>query len=115
QLEGEWPAGGAVLGYFGYEAGRGAARLPADKAGTQAFMPEVEVGLYPWTIVVDHERRRAAITSLESTPDADVGRLRETLLAATAAPPASFRVRGPIESTLDREAYLPRARKVLGY
>jgi para-aminobenzoate synthetase component I len=110
-----WPVSGAAIGYFGYEVGRPAAGLPADKAGTTPFMPEVAVGLYPWTLVVDHVGRCAAITSLDSVPESEVRALRDRLLAARERPARPFGVADPIASTLEREAYLPRARRVLDY
>ena len=110
-----WPVGGAVMGYFAYELGREVAGLPAAKPGTASFMPEAALGLYPWTIVVDHAEKRAALTSLASFPDDEARALRERLLAAPARPPGAFSVDAPIESSLERAAYLPRARRVLDY
>jgi para-aminobenzoate synthetase component I len=110
-----WPVSGAAIGYFGYEAGRGAAGLPRDKAGTQPFMPEVAMGMYRWTIVVDHHDRRAALTSTSALSDAEAGGLRRRLLEAPRRPLRGFEVPGPIRSCLDREAYLPRARRVLDF
>ncbi|MGZ5034267.1 MAG: aminodeoxychorismate synthase component I [Usitatibacter sp.] len=106
-----WPVSGAAIGYFGYEAGRGDG--PAHAAAQ--FMPGVAIGLYAWTVVVDHHERRAAITSLESFGDEEGERLRERLIASAARPARPFAVSGPIESSLERDSYLPRARKVLGY
>jgi para-aminobenzoate synthetase component 1 len=110
-----WPVSGAVIGYFGYELGRGVAGLPAAKAGTAAFIPEAALGLYPWTIVVDHVEQRAALTSLASFPETEARALRERLLGARAAPLRAFSVDAPIASSLERPAYLPRARRVLDY
>jgi para-aminobenzoate synthetase component 1 len=78
-------------------------------------MPEAALGLYPWTIVVDHAEKRAALTSLESFPDGEALALRERLHEAVASPLRRFSVDAPIESSLERAAYLPRARKVLDY
>ncbi len=111
---GDWPVHGAAIGYFGYEIGRPLAGLaPARHAA--AFMPELAIGLYPWTIVVDHLERRAAITSLASVPAEEVATLRDRLLAAPAAPLRAFHVDGTIFSTLERDQYLPRAARVLRY
>jgi para-aminobenzoate synthetase component I len=110
-----WPLAGAAIGYFGYEAGRRAAGLPAQKPGTTRFMPEVAFGLYPWTVVIDHVARRAALTSMAHFPQAEAEALRERMLAAPLRPAARFQVRGEILSTLERDAYLPRARRVLDY
>ena len=89
--------------------------LPPDKAGTTPFMPEAAVGLYAWTVVVDHAEKRAALTSLASFPDAEAPALRETLLAGEPPAREPFRVTGEVASTLEREAYLPRAARILDY
>ena len=111
----EWPVSGAVMGYFGYEVGRGVAGLPAAKAGTTPFMPDVALGLYPWTVVVDHAEKRAALTSLDSFDAREAEAVRARLLAAAQRPARAFSVQGPIASSLERDDYLPRARKVLEY
>ncbi|MBL0140723.1 MAG: aminodeoxychorismate synthase component I [Betaproteobacteria bacterium] len=110
-----WPIAGGAIGYVGYELGRQSARLPPAKPGTTAFMPEAAVGLYPWTVVVDHAERRAALTSLASYPDADAEALREVLLEGEPRTRAPFCVTGEIASSLEREAYLPRAARIIDY
>jgi para-aminobenzoate synthetase component I len=115
EADGEWPVAGAAIGYFGYELGREGAKLPAEKPGTSAFMPEVALGLYPWTLVIDHERKRAALTSFESFGAGQAADLAGRLLRAAAREPLPFGIHGPIRSSLERGAYLPRARRVLDY
>jgi para-aminobenzoate synthetase component 1 len=110
-----WPVSGAVIGYFGYEVGRRAGGLAPAKPGTTRFMPEVALGLYPWTIVVDHEQGRAALTSLESFGEEEAIAMRARLLTASVRALRPFSVDGPVVSTLDRAAYLPRAQRVLDY
>ena len=111
----DWPVHGAAIGYFGYEVGREGAGLAARKAGTTPFMPEMAIGLYAWTVVVDHREQRAAITSLASVGESEVAQLRERLLEAPERPLQPFHVDGPIASSLERPEYLPRARRVLDY
>ena len=110
-----WPVSGAVIGYLGYELGRAAAALPQIKPGAAPFMPESALGLYAWTVVVDHAERRAALTSLDSFGEDEARALRERLLAAAARPLRPFSVDAAIDSTLERSDYLPRARRVLDY
>ncbi len=78
-------------------------------------MPEAAVGLYAWTVVVDHAQRRAALTSLASFPDAEAEALRDRLLAGEPPPRETFRVSGEIASSLEREDYLPRAARIIDY
>ena len=110
-----WPIAGGIIGYFGYELGRAGAGLARTKRGASAFMPEASIGLYPWTVVIDHQERRAAITSLDACTVAQAEVLREHLLAGTESVREPFRILGEIQSTLEREAYLPRAAKVIDY
>jgi para-aminobenzoate synthetase component 1 len=110
-----WPVAGAAIGYFGYELGRESAGLAAEKSGTAAFMPEVALGLYPWTLVIDHAERRAALTSFESFGEEEAARMVRMLLEAARREARSFGIQDEIRSTLEREAYLPRARRVLDY
>ena len=109
-----WPIAGGVIGYFGYELGRSASKLPVEKAGTTPLLPEAAIGLYAWTLVIDHRARRAAITSLDRFTDAQAAALRQRILAKTAQR-EPFRVLGEITATLDRETYLPRAQRVIDY
>ena len=114
-LEAPWPVAGAAIGYLGYEMGRPLAGLATRKAGTTPFMPAAAFGLYPWTVVIDHLDARAALTSLADFPEDEALAVRELLLRASPQPPGAFRIRAGIRSTLERDQYLPRARRVLDY
>jgi len=111
----DWPIAGGAIGYFGYELGRRSAGLPAQKPGTAALLPEAAVGLYAWTVVIDHLERRAAITSLDAYPEQDARALRERLLGAARAPREPFRILGEITTSLERAAYLPKCARIIDY
>jgi len=54
----EIPFCGGLLGYFGYDLGRQLEALPV-LAKQDIRLPDMNVGLYPWAIVQDHQQRRA--------------------------------------------------------
>jgi para-aminobenzoate synthetase component 1 len=105
---------GGALGYLGYDLCRRIERLPASAADPLG-LPELRLGIYDWAILVDHRERR---TALVGRAGADP-RARDLLLAAQAAPAVlgagAFRALGPIETNLDRAAYLDRFARVQAY
>jgi para-aminobenzoate synthetase component I len=51
-----------ALGYFGYDLGRRLERLPS-RALSDIDLPDMCVGIYPWALVQDHERKQAWLVS----------------------------------------------------
>lgn len=86
------PFAGGAAGYFGYDPGRLLERLPATAA--DEGLPEMNVGLYDWTIAADHlsgENWIVATGLPSGTLEAAHARLVEIrqLLAKTKGPPGN--------------------------
>ncbi len=58
---GTLPFTGGAIGYFGYDLARRIERLP-ERAIDDIGLPDMAVGLYPWSVVVDHREHRAWLT-----------------------------------------------------
>ena len=58
----EWPFAGGALGYFSYDLARQLESLPRLSAADKAC-PHMQVGLYDWAVVVDHQEKTAALVS----------------------------------------------------
>ncbi len=98
-----WPFQGGAIGWFGYDLGRRSAGLAArDTAGTPADM---QVGIYGWALLQDHEQRSAAALF---SPAIDTATRRRVLAAleSPAPPPAEpFLLDGPFRSNFEAGDY----------
>ncbi|RYY75347.1 MAG: aminodeoxychorismate synthase component I [Gammaproteobacteria bacterium] len=54
----EIPFCGGILGYFGYDLGRRLEKLP-ELALQDIRLPDMNIGIYPWAIVQDHQEKKA--------------------------------------------------------
>jgi para-aminobenzoate synthetase component I len=61
------PFSGGAIGYFGYDLGRRLERLPS-LAMDDEQLPELAIGLYDWSVVVDHLERRAWLVAAGRDP-----------------------------------------------
>ncbi|WP_312633483.1 aminodeoxychorismate synthase component 1 [Pseudescherichia sp.] len=56
------PFQGGALGLFGYDLGRRFENLPT-QAKADIALPDMAVGLYDWTMIVDHHKKRVSLLS----------------------------------------------------
>ncbi|TQV73525.1 aminodeoxychorismate synthase component I [Exilibacterium tricleocarpae] len=57
------PFCGGALGYFGYDLGRRLERLPS-LAAADIDLPDMQIGIYNWALVQDHQQRHAWLLCL---------------------------------------------------
>ena len=59
---------GGALGYFGYDLGRRLEKMP-EIAQADIALPDMNVGIYPWAIVQDHQHQTACLVINEALAD----------------------------------------------
>ncbi|MEW8505079.1 MAG: aminodeoxychorismate synthase component I [Candidatus Thiodiazotropha sp.] len=110
------PFCGGAIGYFGYDLGRRIERLPS-LAEDMEQLPEMAIGIYDWSLVVDHQEQRSWLLGKQT---ARLERYRRILLEAAERPAKinpvkTFRVLGEVCSNMTREEYLASVAKIKRY
>lgn len=110
------PFAGGALGYWSYDLSRKIMSLPSI-AQAHGHLPDMAVGIYDWSLVVDHHRHSAQLVSHRRF--AETAKLLADILARLQNPPPlppdTFRVHGKVRSNFTRESYASAFREVQKY
>lgn len=110
------PFAGGALGYFSYDLGRTIEPMP-ELAALDMPVPEAQVGIYDWAIVVDHHKRCCQLVShTRFTTHTFLQDLHQNLLKPRVQPEMQpFRVVGDIAHNMDKAGYAQAFQKVKQY
>jgi len=100
------PFCGGAIGYFAYDLGRRLETLP-DIAQQDINMPDMAVGIYDWSVIVDHHVRRAWLASFcrfEKT-ESVWQQLLDLFSNAATDDDKGFHIKTEIKSNMSREQY----------
>jgi len=100
------PFCGGAVGYLAYDLGRRLEILP--KISKQDInMPEMAVGIYDWSLIIDHHLRRVWLASFcryEKT-ESQWQELQELFLTAPSEEVKGYRITSEVKSDITREQY----------
>ena len=101
------PFVGGLLGYFGYDLGRSVVDIPST-AATVADLPDMRVGRYLWSLVVNHQARRSQLFFHPLCPaslEADISSRLANASDDNLAQSQRFKLSGPFKPTLTKDYY----------
>lgn len=96
------PFSGGAMGYFSYDLGRCNEYLPS-LAEDDLGMPEMDVGIYDWAVVIDHRKKTAVLTG--DAPAHILEHLHVEPSIATGSYALGKQVRSNMEQTQYRRAF----------
>ncbi|OMH25247.1 aminodeoxychorismate synthase component I [Motiliproteus sp. MSK22-1] len=110
------PFNGGALGYFSYDLGRCLESLPAI-ASQDIDLPEMQIGIYLWAVVVDHQTKETNLVynrpALQSDMEALANQLEQQDLPL--AQTSQFQLKDKFQSNLSAEDYEQRFNRIVNY
>lgn len=100
----EIPFCGGLIGHFSYDLGRVLEQLP-NTAQDDTRLPEMQVGLYGWAIVIDHQAQTAVLVGSGLISEDDLATVHHLLTDTEPTPAAAFYLQTPFVSNMDHTAY----------
>ncbi|MFC6670012.1 aminodeoxychorismate synthase component I [Marinobacterium aestuariivivens] len=108
------PFKGGAIGYFAYDLARTLESLPA-LAQRDIDLPEMQVGIYDWALVIDHQKRLATLACHQEELLPRLKQLHQLLTAVQSQPTGSFSLSTPFAANMDRQQYGEKFRRVIDY
>nr|WP_294841023.1 aminodeoxychorismate synthase component I [uncultured Methylotenera sp.] len=104
-----WPFTGGAVGYFGYDLARRVEKLE-NTAADDGLMPQMQVGIYDWALIVDHRAKTAHLVSngFDQQTHADwpvLCALFDEVTELDTEQQSGFEITSAVRSNMDKAAY----------
>ncbi|MEI6745056.1 MAG: aminodeoxychorismate synthase component I [Methylococcaceae bacterium] len=103
---------GGAVGYFSYDLARRLEDLPTLAKDTEVI-PEMMIGIYDWTVIVDHEIKKSFLICYNETRHEEILHFLSGL--KTQDKTKSFRVTNQIKANFSQESYTRAFQKIKHY
>ncbi len=107
------PFSGGAVGYLSYDFGE---QFQAQLGGQTDDIPLAHIGIYPWTVIVDHELQRCELVAQAHLSKSRVSELEGLLRkAAPETRAGKFRLTSAFQSSLNPDHYAEAFHKIKAY
>lgn len=103
-----------LLGYFGYDFGRQSESIQSSKP-CATELPDLRLGLYLWSLVIDHELRKNTLYFHPSCPLDLQQKIRSRLNEKPEVLASDFRLTKPFDATVSKDRYIEAISQVKQY
>lgn len=103
-----------LLGYFGYDIGRESQSVNSDKP-LATELPDVRIGLYLWSLVIDHELRKNMLYFHPNCPLDIQDNIRARLNKVCTDTKTNFMLQDLFKPTVNKEQYTAAINRVKNY
>lgn len=103
-----------LLGYFGYDIGRESQSVNSDKP-LATELPDVRIGLYLWSLVIDHELRKNMLYFHHNCPLDIQDNIRARLNKVCTNTKTNFMLQDLFKPTVNKEEYKVAINRVKNY
>ncbi|MBY4675240.1 aminodeoxychorismate synthase component I [Marinobacterium arenosum] len=114
QPQPELPFCGGLIGHFGYDLGRSIEHLPQLAVNDMAY-PDMQVGLYLWALIVDHQTERCELVMQPTMADADQQRVLDALEGNEPDDGSGFQLTAPFRANVSADQYRQRLQRIDDY
>lgn len=114
--QGDLPFMGGAVGYFGYDLARRVEHLPSTAQDAE-HLPEMQVGIYDWAVVVDHQQQRVFLASYGRAPltRQHWGDLLALFTRTEVMVENEFKITSPVQSNFDESSYAAAFNQIQHY
>ena len=105
---------GGAIGYFGYDLARRLEKLPV-RAEDAENIPEMAIGIYTWSVVVDHSQQRSFLICNQQNHQIVSDLVERFSKVLNNLPQQTFQVTSPIQANMDKDCYAAAFERIKHY